>query len=447
MDEDRGLTLAIRAQAQGAVMREMERIVRTGRVNVPPPSRETRRLLQHLSDELVAAWKGGRAIQRRQNLVLLPVVWKEQGVSLVQKAPPTPWQLLLPPTKGHEQIVYYVALQALNALHGDPRVQQHAGAMSNVIDNAVHVSLYPIWTYLRASELSQPNVFEVRDNLVEKLLNTDIDNVRPRDVHLPFPGFYLSLAASDTPPLFLRNALTGFHEVSFIGIGEGRADGDRLLYCTFWGEPRPDGTGTHDDHVYSFSFPLPELGGSESLAKIMEQADLHERARLDALKTDIVGGVQDHARICGESFDFFATVGMLRRLVINFALYLSSPNPDIEPTRPQQPAWGSPTSASEAGPQRSTVRVRRSSRKGGKKKEKPTAQRYELWDVGRTVERLRRRTSATDILVRGHFRNQAHGAGRTLRRIIWIEPHVRLRTDTDEPMGHEYRISDDGEEP
>lgn len=439
---DEGLTLAIRAQALDAIVREMERIVRTGTVRIPPPSRETRRLLQHLSEELNAAWKGGRAIQRRQNLVLLPVVWKEQGTSLTQKAPPTPWQLLLLPTVGHERLVHYVAIQALNALSGDPRVQQHAGAMSNVVDNAVHVSLYPIWTYLRASELSQPNVFEVRDTLVEKLLNTDIDNVRPKDVHLPFPGFYLSLAASDMPPLFLRNALTGFHEISFIGIGEGRAAGDRLLYCTFWGEPRPDGGGTHDDHVYSFSFPLPQMGDSETLTGIMEQADRHERERLDALKIEVVGGVQDHARICGESYDFFETVGMLRRLVINFCLYLSSPNPDIEPTRPQQPAWGSAAPGPEPGPQRSTVRVRRSSRKG-KKKDKSAAPLYELWDVGRTVERLRRHSTATDILVRGHFRNQAHGIGRTLRRIIWIEPHIRLRTDTDEPMGHEYRISED----
>jgi hypothetical protein len=47
----------------------------------------------------------------------------------------------------------------------------------------------------------------------------------------------------------------------------------------------------------------------------------------------------------------------------------------------------------------------------------------------------------TDVVVRGHWRRQAHGPKFSLRKVIWIEPHVRLPTGV-EPAGHDYQVKE-----
>ena len=43
---------------------------------------------------------------------------------------------------------------------------------------------------------------------------------------------------------------------------------------------------------------------------------------------------------------------------------------------------------------------------------------------------------------RGHWRNQAHGPGRSLRKLIWLMPMLVGNNQSDEPeSGHLYRVS------
>lgn len=59
-----------------------------------------------------------------------------------------------------------------------------------------------------------------------------------------------------------------------------------------------------------------------------------------------------------------------------------------------------------------------------------------LFGEGRRTWSLNYRT-----LVRGHWRNQAHGEGRLQRKMLWIEPHIR---GSDGPlMTHNYSFPDD----
>jgi len=430
-------------EAQGlwsAVQAQLEIIARRGHFQLPQLQREARRTLARMEQELTKDWKAGKPVQRRQNLAFLPLVWEQiYGLDLRQPTPSSPRGLVLPPVKGHETFARMVAEQVAMSMAGHPQAQQGAGYVSGQILMAVHTTLFPIWTYMKASKLGEPNVFAVRDSLVEKLLNTDIDNVRADEVRLPFPGLYVSFPFGDKL-LLLRNQQTGFHEVSFVGIAEGELGGERSLFCTFWGEPQPGGRATSDDHVYSFSFDLPS-GDDSSLSALLESADERQRREMEEHGIPLMIK-RDVARLYDESFDFYDAVGLLRRFVINFCLYLSSPHPDIEPTRGGQRHWETVAGARE--PKRTKVRV---SRKTSRRKGKVQAASYAVWDVGRNVEKLQRRSVATDILVRGHFRHQAHGVGRALRKIIWIEPHIRLPSEgaAGEGPGHEYDVVENAE--
>lgn len=417
------------------VMRELGRLME-GDVapRKPDVQRQVRRYLQRMDATLFRDWRAGRPIQRKQNLALLPVVWRAYGLKIDQRPPASPKLLVLPTTPGHDGFTRATAEQALLAVAASP--PRDEGQALGVVLNAMHSTLFPIWTYMSAQQMGTPNVFAVRDSLVEKLLNTDIDNVRPEDVRLPFPGVYISMPFGEKL-VTLRNQQTGHHEVSFIGVAEGTSpEGTRALFCTLWGEPKRDGTSPSDDHIYSFSFDLPD-GSAEKLKAVIDKSDAEQRKELRERKIPILLE-RDMAHVYDESFDFFEAVNLMRRLVVNFCLYVSSPHPDIEPSKSGQPQWGQ-TVRGEGQAKRTKVRVSRRRRASRKKKAPSTT--YEVWDVGRNVEKLRRVSVATDILVRGHFRRQAYGEGRRLRRVIWIEPHIRLPSDDGDVPGHEYEVT------
>ncbi len=42
-----------------------------------------------------------------------------------------------------------------------------------------------------------------------------------------------------------------------------------------------------------------------------------------------------------------------------------------------------------------------------------------------------------NTIVRGHFRRQAHGPNRSLRKIMWIQPHLRFRDDSFPTVGRD----------
>lgn len=401
-----------------------------------PFTREQRRTIERMMRELSNDWRNGRAVQRKQALSFLPMLWREMYELPLHQTPPIrPVGLVEPSYPGHKKFAYLVAESAMVMLMGRPYTRE---GVENSITSAIHSTLYPIWMYMRASQMGDPSVFQVHDSLVEKLMNTDIGNVRPEDVRLPLPGIYLSLPHG-AKILELRNAISGLHEVTMVGIGAGAYDGKRALFCVFWGEPRPDGNDVADDHVYSFRFPLID-GGPDKLKALFDEVDELDREQIASGKLGLAME-EDTLRFYDQSFDFIDGRALLRRFVINFCLYLSSPNLDIEPTKGGQKSWDEYIAAPGA-PKRTKVRVK--GRRSSKKKDKVRAPKFDVWEVGRNVERLKRRSVATDVLVRGHFRNQAHGPGRTLRKVIWIEPFIRMPTGPDVSPGHEYEVDPNG---
>jgi hypothetical protein len=58
-------------------------------------------------------------------------------------------------------------------------------------------------------------------------------------------------------------------------------------------------------------------------------------------------------------------------------------------------------------------------------------------DAGEMQRAISSRSLTYAHLRRGHWRNQAHGPGRSLRTLKWIEPMI-VRKDLGKVFGHEY---------
>lgn len=116
----------------------------------------------------------------------------------------------------------------------------------------------------------------------------------------------------------------------------------------------------------------------------------------------------------------------LGKFIVNALLYITSPNPDVMPASGARvdTAWDEAVTAARTSP-----------RAPGR--HKPGARM--LWNVGASVKRLR--VAALDVLVRGHWRRQAHGPRHSLRKMIWVQPHIRMPTGAP-TAGHDYVVDE-----
>lgn len=393
-------------------------------------TRDQKRQLTALIDEVEKAWKQGKSIQRKQQTVLGPLMWQamtgiapedlnigtaEEMVDLMQPGFTPQWGKLL-------DIAAHSVLGALQ-LYGHQRMTEAAFL------SAVQLPFTSLYIYMSARRFGAPSVFELRDGLAEKLTLTDLNGIKPDDVRPPLPGFYIQM-----PPgaLELWNESTGWHKVSLVGVAEGRSDEGlrqgRVLMVVFWCEPNARSRSPSDDNAQVVFVSLPE-GYDGSVEQYEASLDEAKRGAFESKSR------KPFVRWDGAELSYQDGFALLRKLIVNFCLYLSSPNPDIEPTGAKQ-VWKDVVTKVGAVVKAVGPRARRQVTIG---------KHVALWDVGRKVARLTREMTATDVLVRGHWRHQAHGPARSLRQIMWIEPHVRRPTGGE--AAHEYNVKKNAYEP
>lgn len=382
-------------------------------------TKDLRRLITSTMEENERAWRQGRSIQRRQQTILNPLMWQAhtgiepERLRLGDNMDPEAMFLEGP---NADRFIDLAAMAVVGSLLSG------AAQGQNALYAAVQLPTIALFIYMAARRFGTPNVFDLRNNLAEKLLLTDVDQIRPADVQPPFPGFYVQM-----PPgaLEMFNAQTGWHKTTFVGIAEAVFTNEsgrrgRGLASIFWSEPNENSAAPEDDNaqVSFVSLPMDYDGTIEQYESTIEY-DGTEGTRQQFVKWQ------------GRPLGFEEGHKLLRRFMVNFCLYLSSPNPDIQPTSGKQ-SW------KDVSEQVGEARAQRS------KRPVTVGKNFSMWDVGRNVHRLVRLT-ATDILVRGHWRRQAHGAGRALRKVIWIEPFVRRPTEGAEATGHDYAVENERE--
>lgn len=390
------------------------------RRTVPGADRDMQKRLFAVAEEIEKSWKQGKPVQRRSQTVLAPLTWQAYtGIEPEKLDIGSATDLLDLMQPGYTPQWSQLVDISANALIGAITMSRGQQLSQVQYLASIQLPLTVLYIYMAARRFGAPSVFELRDTLAEKLLLTDADKIRPDDVQPPLPGFYIQM-----PPgaMEMWNNVTGWHKVSFVGVAEGLAKEEiragRILYSVFWGEPNENSTSPSDDNAQTSFVSLPD-GYDGSVEE-------HEKTIRDVRQKG--ENRQPFVRWNGTEFSFEEGHKLLRKFVINFCLYLSSPNPDIEPTGSRQ-TWKDVIDKAE-GARKTGPHARRQVTIG---------KNFSLWDVGRRVNRIQRTMTATDVLVRGHWTRQAHGPRWSLRKVIWIEPFVRLRTGG-EVEGHEYAV-------
>jgi hypothetical protein len=306
------------------------------------------------------------------------------------------------------------------------------GATEHAI-NAASFQHALFWALTRTYITSdRPCWFRLTDALAHKLLATQMAGLQPeQDLKLPVPAFFLELPAG-----FLRaqDPKTGTHEVRALLVTSGDMDRASLgpkvdvwpegpgLCVLLFGGPNADSETADDDTVHFYTTPIAayeEIEGYLESVKDVEQLGRFE-------------GMIGEARLSGAELR-----GAALRFVINFLAYLNSKGADVRHEHEEE--------------------IEKLRRKGKwvRKNEKERLKRLEdtpSWVVGTKVtidpqlrEGVRtgagvRWTLKYRTLVRGHWRNQAHGPQLTLRRRTWIEPHVRGKDAGEKIAGHDYEV-------
>lgn len=320
----------------------------------------------------------------------------------------------------HQLIDYLLAEQADPYSYGrlmqDPRVGALARLLTTEMRQANDNVLMTFQlTYHAASHArAGKRVYEVSPGLGEKLRYTELRGLSTDDLRLPYEAIYIQVPAR--AKLRVHNAQTGWHELMGIylaedslipadaarGMGGGR--GWRVLLC---GRSKNERFG--DDALSHFWVPL------DPGRKLDEQLNL----LADRMVTDPSGSSFGEMRACWRDiFDW----------LMNVVLYATWTEPGVHvmTNKEAKQLWERLQKLPRKSAKRETLKKRF--------RELDPQQRIVL---GRNVYVLRGgdregagpgeegRPLWVRTRVSGHWRNQAHGTGRKLRKLLWIEPFFR----------------------
>jgi len=300
------------------------------------------------------------------------------------------------------------------------------------------------WVSLKLREISDTsNWFRPSPQLTYKLLATDLRGAVVADLKLPYESFYVEM-----PPdvLYLEDKRTGWHEVRSLTVTRGRITekslevarrhgdesvnsvrlGSRLLIEAY-GEPNKNSAGPFDDTWLFKSYPIvDEIQDIESMIEQSIRDSEYEKHL-------------NRGRVGERILDGLELRTFLFKFVLNFCVYLGSEKITVK---------------HEHADELEKI-LKGKKRKNLRKSLQDKVKRLEndrVFLVGSEVSidpELKEfvRTEGTGsfqlsyrTLVRGHWRNQAHGPARTLRKKKWIEPHIRGAELPTKRVGHRYNV-------
>jgi len=325
-------------------------------------------------------------------------------------------------------------------LLADRKYQAVIGAHGNRAD--LHSTLMT-WMVMKLREVSDSsNWFRPSDALAYKLIATDLKGTVVGDLHLPMDAFYIEM-----PPniFFLWDKKTGWHEVRTLTVARGqitertieiaREHGDKdadmtalggrlLIEC--YAEPNENSRDPFDDSWLFMSYVMKDEG--TDIESVLNSSIRDPRVE------------KLNKGRCGErELNGIELREFLLKFVLNFCIYLGSEKVKVEHTHTAE------IERLQAGKKWKNLRKNVQERIQKLKNDR-------VFEVGTDVtidnelrEHVRRGgmggySHTYRSLVRGHWRNQAHGPGWTLRTRKWIEPHVRGADLPTQTVGHNYKV-------
>ncbi len=306
-------------------------------------------------------------------------------------------------------------------------------------------SAFMTWVALRLRGVSHTsNWFRPSEGLVYKLLATDLSGAVVGDLKLPMDAFYIEL-----PPqvFYLDDPKTGWHEVRSLTVVRGHITKETLDTAGFAGDPTAARVKL-GERVVVEAYGEPNTNSKDPfddtwLFKSYSTED--KEADIEAAILSSAGHEVEHerklnrGRLGDRILDGMEIRALLLRFVLNFCVYLGSEKATTIPLHEEE------IKQLHGGKKFKNLR-------------KPVQQRVRdlqndrVFLVGTDVtvdSEIREivRTEGTGgyrltyrVLVRGHWRNQAHGPARALRKRKWIEPHVRGTELPTPVVGHSYKV-------
>jgi len=403
-------------------------------------SRDERRELAEAAERVERGYRMRKSIQKEVVLRFRPLfhelVYK---LDMSAPAPSSPRGYLLysdPNFEGATGVAVDSVGGMLRSGRGQAMLGEDTKSRIQAVLGQAMLELWPVYVHHRALTYGPPNVFRMSAELLEKLLLTDPFDVPAEDVRPPFPGFYVELP----PGLNLVDTddrSRPLHPATLLAVGETEETDDvgaltRTLRVAIIGEPTPDGPrGAWDDQLHTATVWLyPGMTIGQSMQRRQEAfAAVGERhARMYADRP--IG----RYRVGDTSGDL--TTRDVLGLVVNICLYLSSPNVDVESAGGA--SWEQMFDE-QGRPRRQPKKKRKTSKR---RRTKVKAATPKLWDIGRRVQRLTRKSPGAHV-VRGHWRRQAHGPKWSLRKTIWIEPFVKTGRGGEAPPERGYEMNPD----
>lgn len=396
------------------------------------PVEEFKRDFDSLVRRSFKKWKAGEAVHREMTMVRMSAA----AFACHGNIPKADWfsDCLNPESAAFEG--FSKISGSLAGTPGQGRMVDITAAGS-WLNAAIHYTALKLLSVARS-----PSWFTLSEGLALKLLTTEIKGALAKDVKAPFEGFMIEM-----PPglLWWDHDDTGRHEVSAVSVVEGTApevpaydpglEGGRRLLVMCFCEPNEKSTDPADDNLAYFTVPLfDEDEKVEDLFKIDKEV-------IADIENEALNGGEVRGRFGGMDMTGNHLRDLFRRFVVNVLLYLNSPDADVI----------------HVGTEKAKkIKKKKAKNKKARQKIKKHAQEARAernWLVGSRVSvdpRLKRAVSEGrrdaggklrfKSLVRGHWRNQAHGPNRSLRKMIWISPHVRGASLEGPLLGHDYQV-------
>jgi hypothetical protein len=279
------------------------------------------------------------------------------------------------------------------------------------------------------------NIFETPPNLVRLLSKTEVDNVRFRDILLPYQEMYIHFGEVKDI-VYDVNRIDQNLEKYYLEGAYVMDCGTYFDFITCYKSPKDDFSqqtnALYDDRLQAFEFSLdcddPENDtvGKCFIDFVSERDRMLEEYRCD----EIASGDKS-----GEFAMEFAIISKSIKLILNTICYINAFRNDVKVTSTNE-------QATELLRQLEQTKKSRKRTKITQKLSKLSYSRIHLLgqNLQNEYERLSTGREVEPHWRRGHWRNQPYGKGLLETKLIWIKPTI-IRKDKGCPnKGHIYEL-------
>lgn len=357
------------------------------------PSREERDEILAQDKECTRLWRSGACVQHKMEMCIRPVMFRARtGLPLASLE----WPHYSYASKAIDPSS--VAVRMCIAMDIDLMMSigqsGHQAAANALVETA------GAYIYRAASDYGAPSVFELSEGVASRLLDTE-----PPigiGIKMPMRGLYIKiprgLISSED---YARPGV--YCDTTVIGIAS-TGNGDDLIVMT---------RSEADKSASSY--------GDDSCGYVIVKPN--DQDRVPSYSSYATSG-RSTRRVRGVNVFESSQNAIESTLALNFIAYLQSEQANVKPDGANRP-WREVREILASNPKRTRVVI---------------GKRYATWHAQDPVGTKPYELTATDILVRGHWRRQVHGEKRALRKLIWVEPFVRRATDA-MPAGHDYVVA------